>query len=263
MMCGIASIFLTPQERPPQVWQALKETFTQNLLANEDRGQAATGLAVLQTDGRLAIYKSPLPAGRFVTTPEYISLLEQLGPQTSLLLGHTRHPTKGDPATNDNNHPLLAGPICGIHNGHIDNDDELFALGGCPRQGQVDSELIFRLLEPLSPRQLNGAYLDAVQAQLRHLQGDFTFLACDCRAPDKLLVVRHHNKSLSVHFQPGWNVLIFSSRYIFLRKRFGRALLAEELPRDHLLLFEARSLAQTGHRPAAAVDLQLSKPNFS
>jgi glucosamine 6-phosphate synthetase-like amidotransferase/phosphosugar isomerase protein len=262
-MCGIASIFLSPHDRPPEVWQRLKETFTQNILANEPRGQVATGLAVLQADGWLAVHKSPLPASRFVTTPAYHNLLNQLGPQTTLLLGHTRRPTKGDPLTNDNNHPLLAGPICGIHNGHINNDDELFGLCGCPRQGQVDSEVIFRLLEPLSPRQLNGAYLAAVQVQLRQLQGDFTFLACDRRAPDRLLVVRHHNKPLSVHFHPDWNALIFSSRYIFLRKRFGPVVLTEELPRDQILLFEARSLAQTGHRPAVAVALQTYHPNFS
>ncbi len=254
-MCGIASIFLSPENRPPEIWQALIETFTQNLLYNQDRGRAATGLALVQADGQLVLYKTPLPARQFVATPEYRHLLDQLGPQTTLLLGHTRHPTKGDPATNDNNHPLLAGPICGIHNGHINNDDDLFALGGYPRQAQVDSEVIFRLLEPLSPSELNGRYLAAVRSQIGQLRGDFTFLACDRRAPDKLLVVRHQNKPLSVHFQPAWNVLIFSSRYIFLRKRFGRALLTEELPRDHLLLFEARSLAQTGHRPTEALAL--------
>jgi hypothetical protein len=90
-----------------------------------------------------------------------------------------------------------------------------------------------------------------------------TYLACDCRPPDKLLVVRHHNKSLSVHFHPDWNGLFFSSRYVFLRKQLGPVLLAEELPQDQLLLFEARSLAHSRHRPAAAVALQISKPNFS
>jgi glucosamine 6-phosphate synthetase-like amidotransferase/phosphosugar isomerase protein len=236
------------------MWQAIKDTLTRNLLINQERGEAATGLAVIQADGQMLIHKMPLPAAEFVATPEYEALLANLGPETTLLLGHTRHPTKGDPACNDNNHPLQAGPICGIHNGHVNNHDALFANCGCPRQGQVDSEVIFRLLETLSPLQLNGTYLTAVRSQLQQLQGEFTFLACDRRAPEQLLVLKHH-KPLSLHFHPVWNVLIFSSRYIFLRKTFGRSLLAERLPSNQLLLFDARALPRLGHRPVAASPL--------
>jgi glucosamine 6-phosphate synthetase-like amidotransferase/phosphosugar isomerase protein len=253
-MCGIAAILLTPQERPAEMWQEIKDCLTQNFLFNEDRGREATGLAVIQADGWMAMSKMPLEATEFVKTPNYKSLLATVGPHTTLLLGHTRHPTKGDPASNDNNHPLLAGPICGIHNGEVDNDDDLFARCGCPRRGQVDSEVIFRLLEPLSPLQLNGNYLTAVRSQLRRLQGAFTFLACDRRTPEKLLVVRH-KRPLSVHFHPDWNALIFSSRYIFLRKRFGPILLTETLPHNQLLLYEAPALPQLGHQPTALLSL--------
>jgi len=253
-MCGIAAILLAPQERSADVWQEIKDCLTQNLLYNEERGKDATGLAIIQADGQMSITKLPLAATAFVKTPDYESLLDTIGPSTTLLLGHTRRPTKGDPASNDNNHPLLAGPICGIHNGEIANDDDLFAICGCPRRGQVDSEVIFRLLEPLSPLQLNGNYLTAVRSQLRRLEGTFTFLACDRRTPTRLLVVRHE-RSLSVHFHAGWNALIFSSRYIFLRKRFGQAVLAETLTPDHLMLFEAGAIPQLGHRPAFTLTL--------
>lgn len=253
-MCGIAAILLTPQERPAEMWQEIKDCLTQNLLFNEDRGRKATGLAVIQTDGQMALSKMPLEATEFVKTPHYKNLLATVGPQTTLLLGHTRHPTKGDPASNDNNHPLLAGPICGIHNGEIDNDDALFASCGCPRRGQVDSEVIFRLLEPLSPLQLNGSYLTAVRSQLQRLEGSFTFLACDRRASDRLLVVRHQ-RPLAVHFHADWKALIFSSRYIFLRKQFGQAVLTETLAPDHLMLFEARTIPQLGHQPVATIAL--------
>ena len=253
-MCGIAAILLYPQERSPEMWQAIKDTLTRNLLFNQERGKAATGLAMIQADGQMWLHKMPLRAAEFVTTPEYESLLANLNAQTTLLLGHTRHPTKGTPACKNNNHPLQAGPICGIHNGHVNNDDALFTKYSCPRQGRVDSEIIFRLLEPLSPWQFNGTYLTAVRSQLQQLQGEFTFLACDRRAPKQLLLLRHH-KTLSVHFHPGWNILIFSSRYIFLRKTFGRVILAERLPRNQLLLFEARALPHLGHRPVAVSPL--------
>ncbi|HEY84337.1 MAG TPA: hypothetical protein G4N96_04380 [Chloroflexi bacterium] len=253
-MCGIATTLLTPRQRSPQVWRAIKDTFTRNLLFNEERGRAATGLAVVQVNGQVSVQKMAIPASEFVTRPEYLALLEQVGPQTTVLLGHTRHPTQGDPADQANNHPVQAGPIFGVHNGHIDNDDSLFARFGLPRQAQVDSEIIFRLLEPLSPARLNGSYFAAACPRLQLLQGKFTFLAVDRRAPDRLLVLKHNNP-LSIHFEADWNALVFSSRYIFLRKAFGRSVVTEVLPHDQLLLFETSSLSQHKHQPAAACPL--------
>jgi glucosamine 6-phosphate synthetase-like amidotransferase/phosphosugar isomerase protein len=259
-MCGIATILLYPQPRPPGIWQAIKETFTRNLLFNEDRGQAATGLAVVQTDGQVRIHKMPVRAAEFVTTAAYRLLLDSLDAQTTLLLGHTRHPTKGDPASAANNHPLQIGSVFGVHNGHIDNDDTLFSRWDLPRQAEVDSEIIFRLLEACSPADLNGHYLAAVRPRLEHLQGQFTFMACDRRTPTKLLVVKHRNP-LSLHFQSEWKALIFSSRYLFLRKTFGRAVAVETLPHDQLLLFESGLLPQSGHHPVETLPLYLPEQN--
>ncbi len=247
-MCGIAAILLHPQERSPEVWREIKDNLSQNLLFNEERGKEATGLAVVQANGQATMQKLPVPASEFIALPEYEALLDTINAQTTLILGHTRRPTKGDPADNRNNHPLQAGPVFGIHNGHINNDDELFANCGCHREGQVDSEVIFRLLETLSPARLNGSYLAAAQSQLQQLQGKFAFLASDLRAPEKLLVVRHRNP-LSLHYHPEWKALIFSSRYIFLRKTFGSATLYEKIPNDRLLLFEANALPQQKHHP--------------
>lgn len=254
-MCGIATILLYPQERPPEVWEVIRETITQNLLFNEQRGGAATGLAIFQQDGRVTMEKQAIPAHQFVKSDKYASLLEQIGPQTTLLLGHTRRPTKGSPANNQNNHPLQVGSMFGVHNGHIDNDDDLFIRLDLARQAEVDSEIIFQLLAPCHPPTSDGQYLAAIRPRLQWLQGKFTFLACDRRAPEKLLVVRHQNP-ISLHFHPEWNALIFSSRYIFLRKFFGQAVLHEGLPHNQLLLFEAGQLSRLGHRPVNQLPLK-------
>ncbi len=251
-MCGLAAILLHPQERPAGQWQAIKELFTHNLLANEERGQAAAGLAIVRVDGQAAMQKLASPASQFIATTEYCNLLDRLDARTTLLLGHTRYPTKGDPANNANNHPIQVGPIIGIHNGQVTNDDAMFALRGYPRQAQVDSEIIFRLLGPISPAGLDGDYLPAVRAQLRLLQGELTFLASDQRAPEKLLVAKRYNP-LSLHYHPEWQALIFSSRYLFLRQTFGPVLLTEHLPPKQLFLFDAQTLPQLGYHPAAAL----------
>ncbi len=253
-MCGIAAVLLHPQERSAEAWREIRAIFTRNLIFNEKRGQDATGLAIVQTSGQVDLHKLAMPASEFVTTKKYQTLLDNINSRTTLILGHTRRPTKGDPAFYNNNHPLQAGPVFGVHNGHINNDDDLFNRYGYPRQGQVDSEIIFRLLEPISINELNGNYLSAGCQHIQRLQGRFAFLSCDQRAPQKLLVVKHQNP-LCLHFHAQWNALIFSSRYIFLRKAFGHAVVTEALPHDQLLLFDAGKLPKLGNQPSAQCDL--------
>ena len=64
------------------------------------------------------------------------------------LLIHVRDYTKGHPSIPANNHPVRHGPVVGIHNGIIVNDDELLAPYSCARSEPrmtVDSEAIFAL----------------------------------------------------------------------------------------------------------------------
>lgn len=254
-MCGIAALLLYPQERSAEEWQIIKQVLTDDLLFNEDRGRSATGVAIIQADGRVNLLKMAMSATKFVATPEYQSLLEEIGSQTTVILGHTRKPTKGSPTRNDNNHPLQAGSTWGVHNGTINNDDSLFEIHGYPRRAEVDSEIIFRLLEPFDPTLPDYDYLNAIRPELQSLQGQFTFLACDQRAPEKLLVVKHDNP-LSLHFHAPLRILIFSSRYIFLRKMFGPVLLTETLAPDQLLRFDAYKLPSLAHHPQVALSLE-------
>ena len=50
-------------------------------------------------------------------------------------------------------------------------------------------------------------------------------------------------------FHAEWNALIFSSRYIFLRKAFGHHVASEALPHEQLLLFDANHLTRLGNQP--------------
>ena len=247
-MCGIAALLLYPKKRDTRTWNEIREIFTRNLEFNEARGEMATGLAVMRADGQFQVFKQPVRATEFVKLPEYHRLLKNLDSQTTLLLGHTRFPTKGQPENNRNNHPLIVGHTLGVHNGHIDNDDALFHQYHYPRQAQVDSEIIFRMLDSISSSKMNEEYLDSACQHLRLLRGQFTFLSADTRTPQHLLVLKHHNP-LCIHYHADWDALVFSSRYIFLRKAFGRAVITEALPHDQVLLFDALALPQLRNQP--------------
>ena len=253
-MCGIAAVLLYPTERPPEIWREIRRSFTDNLLFNESRGREASGVAILKRNTPAVVFKAPIPAQEFIKRPLYTQLLDGIDAQTTLILGHTRRPTKGSPVSNENNHPIQAGDVIGVHNGHINNDDLLFANCHCEREGEVDSEIIFQLLWSELPGAFSDVELTAVQANLQKLEGKFVILAGDERQPDKLLVVKRSNP-LSLHYHPEWQALIFSSRYIFLRKTFGRVVLKENLSSDKIFIFDAEKLPELGSQAATTISL--------
>ncbi|MCX7680889.1 MAG: glucosamine 6-phosphate synthetase [Anaerolineae bacterium] len=253
-MCGLVGLLLYPQARAAGEWQAIRACFTRALLANEERGRDASGVAIVQRDGSFALYKAPLPASELVATVAYEQLLDRVGSETVCLLGHTRMPTKGSSLDNANNHPVLAGHVLGVHNGHIGNDDLLFAQLKLPRAGQVDSEVIFRLLDSLPVHTLNGNYLYAVRQKVTLLEGHFATLSVDIRLPTKLLVLKR-DMPLCLHYHKLWQALYFSSRYAFLRQAFGQVVVTEALPSRHIYLFDAEQLPARGTEPAGMLSL--------
>src|SRR5260370_36755917 len=115
-MCGIAGYSLSTRSAVDRTLAA------QALLAGiAERGADAVGYA----------YRGPEDAYPIVTkqrTPAS-QLLERISvpqPATELLV-HVRDYTKGHPSISANNHPVRHGPVVGIHNGTILNDDELLA----------------------------------------------------------------------------------------------------------------------------------------
>jgi glucosamine 6-phosphate synthetase-like amidotransferase/phosphosugar isomerase protein len=136
-MCGIAGYSLSSRSSVDRTLAA------QALLAGiAERGADAVGYA----------YRGPHDAYPVVTkqrTPASL-LLERIdvAPGATELLVHVRDYTKGHPSIPANNHPVRHGPVVGIHNGIILNDDELLAPYSCARSEPrmtVDSEAIFAL----------------------------------------------------------------------------------------------------------------------
>jgi glucosamine 6-phosphate synthetase-like amidotransferase/phosphosugar isomerase protein len=136
-MCGIAGYSLRSRSNIDRTLAA------QTLLAAiAERGADAVGYAYRgPEDAYATVVKQRTPASK---------LLERVAvPQgANQLLVHVRDYTKGHPSIAANNHPVRHGPVIGIHNGIITNDDELLAPHSCARaepRMTVDSEAIFAL----------------------------------------------------------------------------------------------------------------------
>jgi glucosamine 6-phosphate synthetase-like amidotransferase/phosphosugar isomerase protein len=136
-MCGIAGYSV-------KSGSSLDRTLAAQALlaAIAERGADAVGYAYRRPEDAYAtVVKQRTPASK---------LLERIAvpDEASQLLVHVRDYTKGHPSINANNHPVRHGPVIGIHNGIITNDDELLAPHSCARaepRMTVDSEAIFAL----------------------------------------------------------------------------------------------------------------------
>src|SRR5882757_513733 len=153
-MCGIAGYSLRPCSELERTLAA------QALLAAiAERGADAVGYAYRgPRDTYATVVKQRTPASLLL---DRVSVPQEM----NQLLVHVRDYTKGHPSIAANNHPVRHGPVVGIHNGIITNDDELLAPHSCARaepRMTVDSEAIFAIAahspnDPQALEPLRGA----------------------------------------------------------------------------------------------------------
>jgi glucosamine 6-phosphate synthetase-like amidotransferase/phosphosugar isomerase protein len=177
-MCGIAGYSLRPSSRLERTLAA------QALLAAiAERGADAVGYAYRRPGETYAtVVKQRTPASELL---ERVSVPEDV----DQLLVHVRDYTKGHPSIAANNHPVRHGPVVGIHNGIITNDDELLAPHACARaepRMTVDSEAIFAV----------AAHSRNDARALEHLRGAMATSWLDEREPGVVFVARGSGRPL-------------------------------------------------------------------
>ena len=177
-MCGIAGYSLHSRSDLERTLAA------QALLAAiAERGADAVGYAYRAPHETYAtVVKQRTPASK---------LLERVSVPVGAnqLLVHVRDYTKGHPSIAANNHPVRHGPVVGIHNGIITNDDELLAPHACARvepRMTVDSEAIFAI----------AAHSRNDARALEHLRGAMATGWLDEREPGIVFVARGSGRPL-------------------------------------------------------------------
>jgi glucosamine 6-phosphate synthetase-like amidotransferase/phosphosugar isomerase protein len=146
-MCGLAGVILGRKRRRRDELRVIGGMFTELLLLNQRRGADAAGVAVIRRQGRFRLFKRPGPAAVLVAEKLYWRVLD-LDNNVTVILGHTRQKTRGSEHNSRNNHPIVVGRlVCGTHNGTLANADHLARTLRLPRAAEVDSEVLFRLVE--------------------------------------------------------------------------------------------------------------------
>lgn len=180
-MCGICGV---RRFGPTPITEV---QITSLLVANEKRGNHATGLALQQPDGSIQVYKGDTPAWEFVHRKEYRQFLDaNLRDDTITFLGHTRFATQGHQSRNNNNHPIFAGKTAVVHNGGISNDDYMFKELKLERKCETDSDIIRAVLDK------HGFTRKALD-MMNKFSGSAAFAAISPEFPGKLVLGRSGN----------------------------------------------------------------------
>ena len=189
------------------------------LVESQMRGTDATGVAFVSTD-KIAVVKNPLSAGNFISDTNFCAACnEYINHKTIAILGHCRWKTKGTELDNYNNHPIVTDNIVGVHNGVIDNDEELFASFDAKRNGKVDSEIIFSLLDHFIHKN-KMSIANAIRKTAGLLSGSFTCIFVDRTMPHLLWFFKNNNP-LTIHNYAKHGVLMFGSDKSFITDTIG------------------------------------------
>ena len=172
-MCGIVGAIAT-RNVVPILLEGLKRL--------EYRGYDSAGIAVV--NGKMERLRS---TGR---VSELAKLAGGRALSGNIGIAHTRWATHGVPSEK-NAHPHISGGVSVVHNGIIENHDEMrrqLRLKGYEFSSDTDTEVIAHLIHSHLPS--GGGLLEAVRRSIAELVGAYAIAVVDESDPARLVVAR-------------------------------------------------------------------------
>jgi glutamine---fructose-6-phosphate transaminase (isomerizing) len=177
-MCGIVG-YIGRQDATPILLEGLRSL--------EYRGYDSAGLAVVHRN-KIQVTRT---AGRVQDLRDKLN--GRTGTKGTIGIGHTRWATHGEPnETNAHPHTDTAGRIAVVHNGIIENAEQLrdqLTGQGVTLVSDTDTEALAHLIAAESTE---GVTLeDAVRRALRHVEGTYGLVVLDLLHQNELCVARN------------------------------------------------------------------------
>ncbi|PWI33601.1 glutamine--fructose-6-phosphate transaminase (isomerizing) [Vibrio albus] len=160
------------------------EILVEGLRRLEYRGYDSAGVAVVDADKNLTRVR------RLGKVQELADAVEQANVTGGTGIAHTRWATHGEPSE-ANAHPHVSGDIAIVHNGIIENHEELRALlqsRGYEFVSQTDTEVIAHLVE--WELRTSDSLVEALKKTAAQLEGAYGTVALDRNDPDRIVVAR-------------------------------------------------------------------------
>jgi glucosamine--fructose-6-phosphate aminotransferase (isomerizing) len=176
-MCGIVG-YVGPQDAAPILLEGLGRLEYRGYDSAGIALRGRTGLKIRKVSGRVAELAADLPP-RFKGAPG---------------IGHTRWATHGEPSeANAHPHTDTSGRIAVVHNGIIENADELRAklmTDGVEFASQTDTETVAHLVAAAFTAGAEDLE-QAVRQALRQVVGAYGIAILDAEHPDRIVVARN------------------------------------------------------------------------
>ncbi len=177
-MCGIVG-YIGKKEAYPILIKGLRRL--------EYRGYDSAGVALINDNGDLSVYKSK---GKVDNLCEFCNNKDVSG---TVGIAHTRWATHGEPSSR-NAHPHYSEShnLVIIHNGIIENYAEIKAKlseNGVHFESDTDTEVLIQLIEYIANRK-HLSLLEAVQVALFQVIGAYAIALLDKNNPDQIIAAR-------------------------------------------------------------------------
>ena len=176
------------------------EILVEGLRRLEYRGYDSAGVAVVDGDANLTRVR------RLGKVQELADAVEEAKVVGGTGIAHTRWATHGEPSE-ANAHPHMSGDIAIVHNGIIENHEELRELlqsRGYVFESQTDTEVIAHLVE--WELRTSETLVEAVQKTAKQLEGAYGTVALDRKDPSRIVVARS-GSPIVIGFGVGENFL--------------------------------------------------------
>ncbi|TKF23080.1 glutamine--fructose-6-phosphate transaminase (isomerizing) [Vibrio genomosp. F6] len=176
------------------------EILVEGLRRLEYRGYDSAGVAVVDQDSNLTRVR------RLGKVKELAAAVEEQEVLGGTGIAHTRWATHGEPSE-VNAHPHVSGDISLVHNGIIENHEELRSLlksRGYEFQSQTDTEVIAHLVE--WELRTSETLVEALQKTAKQLDGAYGTVAFDRKDPSRVVVARS-GSPIVIGFGVGENFL--------------------------------------------------------
>ena len=178
-MCGIVGYIGTKRQAYPMLIKGLKRL--------EYRGYDSAGIALINSDNSLNVYKSK---GKVSDLETFCADKKTEG---TVGIAHTRWATHGEPSsTNAHPHYSQSKNLAIIHNGIIENYAEIkknLQDKGVKFLSDTDTEVLVQLVEYIQTKK-NLDLLAAVQVALHQVIGAYAIAILDKRNPDTIIAAR-------------------------------------------------------------------------
>lgn len=177
-MCGIVG-YIGDKDAFPILIKGLRRL--------EYRGYDSAGVALINSDGGLNVYKAKGKVDDLVAYCEDKNISGAIG------IAHTRWATHGEPSvTNAHPHYSQSQNLAIIHNGIIENYADLkskLIAKGVTFRSDTDTEVLVQLIEYIQQRK-NLDLLTAVQLALHEVIGAYAIALLDRRVPGQIIAAR-------------------------------------------------------------------------